>query len=99
MKKLSAFCLAMLLCVGMLVGCASEEPPVSSDSSSSETSRPASEPSQSSGENGGVSEEDSDESGAIPAGTPTVYLTTDISAEGMIAVYEALEASPPGILR
>ena len=96
MKKLSAFCLAMLLCIGMLTGCASEEPSVSSDSSSSETSRPASEPSQSSGENGGVSEEDSDESGAIPAGTPTVYLTTDISAEGMIAVYEALEASPSG---
>ncbi len=27
---------------------------------------------------------------------PTVYMTTDISAEGLMAVYEALEASPSG---
>lgn len=96
MKRLSVLCLTMLLCIGMLAGCASEESPVSSNSSSSETSQPVSEPAQSSEESDGVSEEDSDESGATSTGTPTVYMTTDISAEGLMAVYEALGASPSG---
>ena len=31
-----------------------------------------------------------------PAGVPTVFMTTDISSEGLMAVYEALEAAPTG---
>ena len=31
-----------------------------------------------------------------PAAVPTVFMTTDISSEGLMAVYEALEASPTG---
>ena len=31
-----------------------------------------------------------------PAGIPAVYMTTDISADSLIAIYEALEASPTG---
>ena len=31
-----------------------------------------------------------------PAGIPVVYMTTDISADSLIAIYEALEASPTG---
>ncbi|HIS68723.1 MAG TPA: DUF362 domain-containing protein [Candidatus Gallacutalibacter stercoravium] len=96
MKRLSILCLAMLLCLGMLAGCASEEAPVSSDSSSLETSQPASEPSQSAEASGGASEELPAESGDTSTGTPTVYMTTDISAEGMMAIYEALGASPSG---
>ena len=96
MKRLSILCLAMLLCLGMLAGCASEGAPVSSDSSSSETSQPASEPSQSAEASDGASEELPAESGDTSTGTPTVYMTTDISAEGMMAIYEALGASPSG---
>lgn len=29
-------------------------------------------------------------------GAPAVYMTTDMSAEGLMAVYEALDASPSG---
>ena len=36
--------------------------------------------------------EDTDSTSEVPA----VYMTTDISSEGMIAVYEALQASPEG---
>ena len=31
-----------------------------------------------------------------PAAVPEVFMTTDISADGLIAIYEALEASPTG---
>lgn len=31
-----------------------------------------------------------------PVGIPAVYMTTDISADSLIAIYEALEASPTG---
>lgn len=40
MKKLSVLCLTLLLCIGMLAGCTSEETPVLSDSNSSQTSLP-----------------------------------------------------------
>ena len=36
--------------------------------------------------------EDTDSTSEVPA----VYMTTDISSEGMIAVYEALQESPEG---
>ncbi len=89
MKRLSVLCLATLLYIGMLAGCASEERTVTSESNSSQTSSPNAEMSQSSETSDGTSEE-------TPAGTPTVYMTADISAEGMMAVYEALGASPFG---
>ncbi len=96
MKRLSVLCFAMLLCIGLLAGCAYEEVPPSSESASSQTSLPVSEPPQSSEESNGASEETSPESGDTSAGTPTVYMTTDISAEGLMAIYEALGASPSG---
>ena len=43
MKKVSFLCCVLLVCIGLLAGCASTEPPVSSDSSPSESSLPASE--------------------------------------------------------
>lgn len=97
MKRLSALCFAILLCIGMLAGCASEEPPVSSGANSSAASQSVPTPQQPADESAGsVSEETPPESGDPSAGTPTVYMTTDISAEGLIAVYEALNASPSG---
>lgn len=48
-------------------------------------------------EAGGSSVETSGTDGADnPAGSPAVYMTTDISSDGLIAVYEALQASPEG---
>ena len=85
MKRLSVFCFTILLCLGMLAGCASEEPSVSSGGNSSEAGRSASEPQQS-----------VEESEDTSAGAPTVYMTTDISAEGLVAIYEALNATPSG---
>lgn len=96
MKKVSFLCFVLLVCIGLLTGCASTEPPVSSDSSPSESSLPASEPSQPLEENDAASEETPAESGDTPTGVPTVYMTTDISADGLMAVYEALGASPSG---
>ena len=96
MKKVSFLCFVLLVCIGRLAGCASTEPPVSSDSSPSESSLPASEPSQPLEENDAASEETPAESGDTPTGVPTVYMTTDISADGLMAVYEALGASPSG---
>lgn len=96
MKKVSFLCFVLLVCIGLLAGCASTEPPVSSDSSPSESSLPASEPSQPLEENDAASEETPAESGDTPTGVPSVYMTTDISADGLMAVYEALGASPSG---
>ena len=56
----------------------------------------ASEPSQPLEENDAASEETPAESGDTPTGVPSVYMTTDISADGLMAVYEALGASPSG---
>lgn len=96
MKKLSFLCLIILLCIGILAGCASEETPVSLDNSSSEISMQASELLQLSEESDGASEEISDESSDTFIGTPTVYMTTDISAEELMAIYEALGDSASG---
>ncbi len=96
MKRLSVFCFAALLCIGMLAGCASEDPTVSSGVDSSESSQPVSEPQQSAEESEGASEETPAESGDTSTGAPIVYMTTDISAEGLVAIYEALGASPSG---
>lgn len=96
MKRLSVFFLTMLLCLGMVAGCSSEEPAVSSGADPSETGQSVSEPQQSVEESEGASEEAPAESGDTSTGAPTVYMTTDISAEGLVAIYEALNASPSG---
>lgn len=43
-----------------------------------------------------TAEEDHAESGQSSSETPVVYMTSDISAEGLVAIYEALDASPSG---
>ena len=104
MKKISGFCLTAILCMGLLAGCASEGPGDPSDSSSPETEQSSAGQPQMQEESSAGSEEASETSsasgmdfaGTPSAGTPTVYMTTDISAEGLMAVYEALGASPSG---
>ena len=88
MKKRFSLCCAMLLCVGMLAGCVANESPVSSGSDSAGAGSPASQPPQSAaGETGQPVE--------APDGVSTVYMTTNISAQGLVAIYEALGAELP----
>ncbi len=88
MKKRLSLCCAMLLCVGMLAGCVSNESPAPSGSDSSGAGSPASQPPQSAaGENG--------QPGGTTGGVSTVYMTTDISAQGLVAIYEAMGAELP----
>ena len=84
-----------VLLAAMLSGCGGETsgssatppaesgtPAVQSPSLSESAEEPSAEP----------SEDMPDDS----AGVPTVYMTTDISSDGLMAVYEALEATPTG---
>ena len=88
MKEVNFLCLT-LLCVGSLAGCASNESPALSGSISAGSSLPASAPSQPASEGTAQPDVSSD-------GTPVVFMTTDISAEGLVKIYEALGASPSG---
>ena len=91
MKKLFFLCLTLLSFAGMLAGCASRE--LSASSSSENTSEESGSPSESSLQ----AEAESEQPEGSYDGVPTVYMTTDISAEGLIAIYEALGAAPSGI--
>ena len=88
MKEVIFLCLT-LLCVGALAGCASNGSPALSGSISAGSSLPASAPSQPASEGTAQPDVSSD-------GTPVVFMTTDISAEGLVKIYEALGASPSG---
>ena len=92
-KKLTWFIMSVLL-AAMLSGCGGETSGSSPTSSPSEPETPAiQEPALSE-----PTEEPSIETpeGTLddPAGVPTVFMTTDISSDGLMAIYEALEASP-----
>lgn len=98
MKRISSLCAALLLAVGLLTGCQTEGDPAggtSSVSAGSSQAVSASQPESSSGESS-VQPEGSSEQGDGAMEKPVVYMTTDISAEGLTAVYEALGASPTG---
>lgn len=96
MRKMIVFCFTILLCIGLLAGCASEESSAPSDTLSSETNSLDSEPTQTPEEDDAASEAAPSESEDPSSTAPVVYMTTDISAEGLMAIYEALEASPSG---
>ena len=94
MKKLFSLCLTTLLCVTTLAGCAGNGPSVPPTGSASPSSQLA--PSQQEAEgtsrpenSTGVSEP------SVTEGAPVVYMTTDISPEGLMAIYEALGAELP----
>jgi len=100
-KTISAF-MALLLAVACLAGCgqggqtqeASDLP-----AASSQTESTPSATAEETGESSAPSEEATPASSEEPeaGGTaPVVYMTTNISSEGLMAIYEALEASPTG---
>lgn len=88
MKKSFSLCFVMLLCGGMLAGCASNAFPVSPGGGSAGSGSPSSRPSQSA--SGGTGQP-----GESPDEASTVYMTTDISAQGLMAIYHALGAELP----
>ncbi len=105
MKKLSILLSACLASVLLLSGCRSDQPnsgnvdiftgtnpqsqPQNSESSTG-TSQPASQ-SQGSESSAGTSQSaDPEQNGSV------VYMTTNISSDGLMAVYKALSASPSG---
>ena len=89
---------ALAIAVMMLAGCsrptggqtANTEAPASDPP---QTASAVSEPAET--ENGSAQESSAPQESA-GADAPVVYMTTDISAEGLMAVYEALGASPEG---
>ena len=88
MKKRFSLYFAILFCIGILAGCASEQEPIPSGNNSIGSGSQASRPPQSAA---GVSGQPGEASGEAS----TVYMTTDISAQGLMAVYEALGAELP----
>ena len=96
MKRISSLCAALLLAVGLLTGCQTggdSAGGASSVSAGSSQAVSASQPESSSGESS-VQPEEPSEQGDEAMEKPVVYMTTDISAEGLMSVYEALGASP-----
>ena len=102
MKKRLSIGLALMLCGASLAGCAGDEPDASLGSTLSALSQSAAadmEPESESVQS--VQEETQQETSAsaenvpISEEAPVVYMTTDISPEGLMAIYEALGAQLP----
>lgn len=92
MKELLYLAMAVLLTV-CLTGCGREGEAQESGAPVAESSRTELSPPET-----GEEEETGSSSGEEMAdgNIPAVYMTTDISSKGLMAVYEALEASPAG---
>ena len=82
-KKVVTILVAAITSVGMLNGCSG----TGTAAEDEKTAESIQEEAESTSEN-----TDRDDTSS----SPTVYMTTDISSEGMIAVYQALQASPEG---
>lgn len=94
-KKVVSTLIAAIIAMSMLAGCgqATEEP---AEDTSGETSAQTEDDTEVNmqEEASGLSAETSRTDN--PSGFPAVYMTADISSDGLIAVYEALQASPEG---
>ena len=93
MKRLFGLCLSFLLLAGMLAGCADNGSTLGGEST------PPEQTSQSSQGTPDLEETPSGEDDPDPEGAPVVYMTTDISAESLVEIYEALEPSSSGHCR
>lgn len=95
-KKLISILLAGCLCAVCLTGCAQEAPSVP-DPSESGSSPAESMPQNTESEEDEEDDEMEQNTEMMDSGdTPVVYMTTDISSDGLMAIYEALGASPSG---
>ncbi len=102
MKKRLSISLALMLCAASLAGCAANEPEVSFGSPLAESSQtaaadtaPESEPEQSPQEETQQETPASADEALVSEEEPVVYMTTDISPEGLMAIYEALGVQLP----
>ncbi len=93
-KKAISILMAVFLVVVCLAGCGQAEETQESSALITQSSQTEPTPSET---------EDEEESSSTPGEEPTtdetapvVYMTTDISSEGLMAIYEALGASPTG---
>lgn len=99
MRKILSVCMFLVVLTGMLAGCGvgnrPEQSEIVADSQAPSGSSQQGEESQPEmSESPSSSEAESE--GSISDGAPVVYMTTDISAESLVAIYEALEANPRG---
>ena len=99
MKKILSICMSLVFLTGVLAGCgvgnSTEQSEIVSDSQAPSSSSQQGEENQPEmSEPSSSSEAESAES--ISDGDPVVYMTTEIGAESLIAIYEALEANPQG---
>lgn len=96
MKKRFSLCLTLLLCIASLAGCASDEPDVSSGGNPPESVQQADGSAQPAPEETKQPETSaSAEEITASNGAPAVYMTEDISPEGLMAIYEALGPQLP----
>ena len=94
-KKVVMILIAAMTVVSLFSGCGRTEEPAE------EPSAAASEQTENETEDEETQTETADASAGntesdSTAGAPAVYMTTDISSDGLIAVYDALQASPQG---
>lgn len=93
-KKVVSILIATITVMGMLAGCSGTTEDTSGEISA-QTEDDIEENIQKEADSSSVESSGTD-STDNPAGSPVVYMTTDISSDGLIAVYEALQASPEG---
>lgn len=98
MKKQISKVLALILATSILAGCGAANVPASSSASSSqEASDTQSQQSQAQQpETSEAPQASETETGGEAQGNPTVYMTTEISPESLVAIYDALGANPQG---
>lgn len=89
MKKTLSLLTALFLTAGILGGCGSDTAPSSQDNGDATSAPPPSTQTTPSVEADGATN-------GASGGESVVYMTTDISPEGLMAVYEALGAAPQG---
>ena len=96
-KKIVITLIAAMTFTGILAGCSGAEEPAE-DTSGEISARTEDETTEEIlEEEEDLSSETAETEGAdSDSGSPAVYMTTDISSDGLIAVYEALQASPEG---
>lgn len=102
MKRRLSIGLALMLCAASLAGCAANEPDVSLGSTLAEPAQtetadtePEQEPAESVREETRQETPAPAEEASVSEEDPVVYMTTDISPEGLMAIYEALGAQLP----
>ena len=81
---------------GMLAGCGGTGNPAENTSAGEQTENEKIEENIQENVDAASDETEDTDSTDSTSEVPAVYMTTDISSEGMIAVYEALQASPEG---